>query len=196
MNIPCICPPKGDAVRHPDGDEITFRERLDFRSVAAIRWEISILQTIDPLVSMAEQFGAVTELSVLAGIETWTLVDEKGKAIEVTKPAIRERILGCPYAQQIGDEADRTYQEVMLPLLLPGSPSSPPTPTGESTSPRTDDSKSPTEPEDSSSSTSSRTPRKPSKPSSITTIPTADTAVTTSSLDGDSSSSQSSTSAA
>jgi hypothetical protein len=196
MRIDCICPPKAGAVRHPDGDEITFKKALDFKSMAIIRWEIAIRQARDPKASLAEHFGAVTELYVLYGVESWTLVDAKGQPIDVSTSEIRERLLPSAQAQAIGDQADQTYQAVMLPLLLQGSPSSPPTPTDESTSPKTDDSESQTASEENSKSSSSPTRQKPSKQSSISTIPTAATATTTTSLDGDSNSSQSSTSAA
>jgi hypothetical protein len=188
MNIPCLCPPKvtrlrdGDstgpdhtAVRHPDGDTVSFRERLDFRSSLAIRNSIAVLSAEDGETSVAEILAVLTESYLLYGIERWTLVDEKGKPVEVSKAAIRERLLSHPdIAMTVGDEADSLYAEaVMLPLLARAQTSSPPTPTNGSTSATRGRSRSP----------------KRSKPSSITTIPTAATETTSSSLVGGSSSS-------
>ena len=129
MKIDCICPPKDGAVRHPDGDSITFREKLDFRAVATIRWAVAINRETDPGVSLAEQFGLISELYVLEGVESWTLVDARGKPIEVSKPAIREHLLPFDQAQFVADYAEGLYQEVMLPLLRAASTSSEPTPT-------------------------------------------------------------------
>ncbi len=181
MIITCICPPKGDATRHPDGDTINLRDKLDFRAVATIRWAIAIAQETDPDASLAEQFGIITEHYVLEGVESWSLVDDKGKPVEVTKKEIRERLLPHPQAQLIGDAAEALYQAVMLPLLRGESMSSPPTPTTESTSPTT--------------GSSEKAPR-PLRRSSTSTSRTAATETTSTSLDGVSSSSQSSASAA
>jgi hypothetical protein len=183
MKITCVCPEKGDgSVRHPDGDEITLRDKLDFHAVTTIRWESAVLRETDPGAALSEYLAAATENYVLFGIEAWTIVDAKGKPVEVTKPAIRQLILGnAVVGQLVGDEADNLYGAVMRPLLNPALTSSPPTPTAESTSPTT---------------ASSAKRQKPPSRSSITTIPTAGTEVTSSSLDGDSSSSPNSVSAA
>jgi hypothetical protein len=182
MNVPCLCPPMGDALRHPDGDEITLREKLDFHAAVTVRNSIAVLSSEDGETSVAEVLAVLTENYLLFGIESWTLVDAKGKPVPVSKQSIRELLLSHPdVAMDVGDEADALYAEsVMLPLLARAQRSLPPTPTDESTSPTTG---------------SSTTRPKRSKPSSISTIPTAGTVVTSSSLDGDSSSSQSSTSA-
>jgi hypothetical protein len=183
MNVPCLCPPKGDAVRHPDGDEITLRDKLDFHAAITIRNSIAVLSSEEGGASVAEVLAVLTENYLLFGIETWTLVDAKAKPVPVSKAAIRELLLSHPdVAMDVGDEADELYAEsVMLPLLQRASRSMPPTPTDGSTSQTTG---------------SSTTRPKRSKRSSISTIPTAATVVTSSSLDGDSNSSPSSTSAA
>ncbi len=182
MNIPCICPPKADAVRHPDGDEITFRDHLDFRSSLSIRNSIAVISAEDGEVSVAEILAVLTEGYLLYGIESWTLVDEKNKRIDVSKVAIRERLLSHPdIAMTVGDEADSLYaQAVMLPLLARAQTSSPPTSTNGSTLATRGSAKRP----------------KPSKPSSITTTPTVGTETTSASLVGGSNSSPRSTSAA
>jgi hypothetical protein len=183
VTIDCVCPPKGDAVRHPDGDTVKLRERLDFHAATTIRHNIALLYQEDGETSGGEILALLTEHYLLFGVEGWSLVDEKGKPVEVSKPTIRERLFGDPIASMlVGDAADLLYSEqVMLPLMERASRSSPTTSTDESTSP--------------TKASSPKRP-KPSKPSSISTIPTVATETTSSSLDGDSSSSQSVTSAA
>jgi hypothetical protein len=191
MDVPirCICPPKGDEVRHLDGDTITFRDRLDFHAAATIRKSVGLLYGEydgEPAkrILPGEVLALLTEHYVLFGVESWTLVDEKGKAVEPTRSEINSRLLDThqDVTLDISNEVDILYAEqVMLPLLQLASKSSPTSPTGNSTSP---------------TRASTRPPRKPSKRSSITTIPTGATVTTSSKLDGDSNSSQSSTSAA
>lgn len=183
MNIPCICPSKGDAPRHPDGDEITFRERLDLRGSLAIVNDIKVAKELDPAMGLGEILAILTEGYLVHGIVSWTLRDDKNKPVECDKPAIRERILSDPeLAMTLGDAADEVFAgQVMLPLLQRALNFSPPSPTDESTS-----------------RTNGSPPKAPkrSKRSSITTFPTAVTVTTSASPDGDSNSSQSSTSAA
>jgi hypothetical protein len=183
MNVPCLCPPKDDGVRHPDGDEVTLRPKLDFHAAVTIRNSIAVLSSEDEQASIAEILAVLTENYLLFGVESWSLVDAKGKPVPVSRPAIREHLLSNPdVAMTVGDAADALYAEsVMLPLLARAQRSSPPTPTDASTSRTTG---------------RSTTRPKPSKPSSISTIPTAAIEATSVSLDGVSSSSQSSTSAA
>ncbi len=183
VSIECVCPTRAGAPRHPDGDTVTLRERLDFRSVTAIRHGISFVEREESDAYTAEILAVLTEGYILHGVESWTLVGEDGKPIPVTRTAIRERLLeNLGAAQDVGDAADELYGEkVLLPLLVRASTSSRATPTGTSTSRSTG---SPTR------------PRKPSSPSSITSIPTAATGTTGTSRDGASSSSPSSTSAA
>lgn len=180
MNIPCICPTDG-ASRHPDGDEITLRPALDFRQALAVRNSIGLLYATEPDTEMADVLAVLTEGYILNGVESWTCED--GKPIPINNRTIRDHLLThIDTAMLVGDAADALYSEaVMSPLLAKASTLSPPTPTDESTSPTTG---------------SSTTPRKPSKRSSITTIPTAGIEMTSQSLDGVSSSSLSSTSAA
>lgn len=180
VTIRCICAPDGS--RHPEGDTVVLRDRLDFQGVASMRWAVAVQKQSDPGASMAQTFALLTEHYVLAGVESWTLRDEDNKPIEVSSAAIREHLLShIDEAIAVADAADDLYLEVVLPLLLGSSTSSPPTPTIGSTSPTTG---------------SSGKPPKRSKPSSISTIRTDDTEVTSSSLELDSSSSPSSASAA
>ena len=180
MNIECICPPRADGEpRHPAGDTVTLRERLDFRAALTARNTMILLKTEDPDAGTAEILAALTETYLLVGVESWSLVDAKGKPVEVSKAAIRECLLSHPdVAMTVGNAADELYSaSVILPLVALARTSSPPTPTTESTSaPRP---------------SSVKRPRQ-SKPSSITPFPT-DATVTTSALPvGASSSSQSS----
>lgn len=184
VDIDCVCPPRADGEpRHPDGDTVTLRETLGFREVTAIRHGISFLENDGTDTYTAEVLAVLTEGYVLHGIESWTLTDEKGKLLDVSRTAIRERILSrVDVASVVGDAADELYGEkVLLPLLVRASKSSQPSPTGRSTSPR-------------KGSQASRP--KPSSPSSTTTTPTDGTVTTTGPLVGVSSFSQNSESAA
>jgi hypothetical protein len=182
--INCPCPPKADGgARHPDGDTVTLKETLDFRSVTAIRTNISMLEDGS---NIADIMATLTEGYLIYGIASWTLVDEKNKPVPVTRAAITDILLAdIGSAAIVGDAADEVFGEkVLLPLLNRAGTSSPPTPME------------PTSVRPPASTPSSVRPPRRSKPSSISTIPTDDTETTSSSLAGVSNSSQSSASAA
>jgi hypothetical protein len=180
VTIPCVCPPRADGqTRHTDGDTITLRERLDFRAALTARNTMVLVKTEDPDASTAEILAALTETYLLAGIESWSLVDAKNKAVVVSKTAIRECLLTHPdEAMTAGNAADELYSaSVILPLVALAQTSSPPTPTTASTSaPRR---------------SSAKRPRR-SKPSSITPFPMDATGTTSLLPAGASSSSRSS----
>lgn len=178
MDIRCICPPKAGVVRHPAGDTVELRERLDFRSALIARNTIVLLKQEDEDVSSAEILASLTEVYLVAGIRTWSLVDERGKPVEVSKATIRKLMDEHPdVAMDLGDAADELYSEaVILPLVTRAQNSSLSTPTSASTSATTG---------------SSRAPRKPLKRSSTTTTPMAGTGMMQASPAGGSSSSQS-----
>jgi hypothetical protein len=181
VTIPCLCPPKDGEPRHPE-DTVTLRDKLGFRGVTTIRWAVALLKENDADASVADVLAVLTENYVMAGVEAWTIVDDKGKPVEVTPAALRDILLDDPIASQIvADAADDLYLAVMLPLLNRASMSSPPSRKTRSTSAGTG---------------SSRKRPRPSKPSSISTIPTVVTETTSSSLDGDSRSSPNSVTAA
>jgi hypothetical protein len=179
--IPCICAPDGS--RHPSGDTVTLRDKLDFTSSLAARNTIIHAKTNDPGMSVGEVQALLTELYLLSGIESWTVRDEKGKPLEPTRTNIRDILFAnIEAAMLVADAADEQYAEaVMLPLLAKASTSSPPTPEAPSTSLTTG---------------SSPEPRKRSKRSSTSTTPTDDIEVTSPLLVGVSSSSPSSATAA
>lgn len=181
--IRCVCPPlKGGGPRHPDGDKVTFKQRLDFREALTVRNMVGVEQVSEGDLRVAELLAILTEGYLLYGIASWSVRDAINKPVPVTKSAITEYLLTSPDANTVADFADELYAEqVTLPLLNRALTSSLPTPTDESTSATTE---------------SSPIPLKRSRPSSTSTTQTAVTATTSSSLDGDSSSSQSSTSAA
>ena len=176
VTVACLCPPNAAGeVRHPAGDEIALREHLDFRAALTAR-NTMVIARREPDATVADVLAALTETYLLVGIESWSLVDAKGKPIEVTKTAIREHLFSRPdIAMEVGDAADELYfQAVIAPLVARASASSPPTPTAESISAPTP------------SSSESQTPL---RPSSITTFPMADTAEISPSLVGGSNSS-------
>ena len=67
VRIPCLCPPKGDDVRHPAGDTVTLRDKLDFVSALAARNIIIQAKTSDPGMSVGEIQALLTEMYLLAG---------------------------------------------------------------------------------------------------------------------------------
>jgi hypothetical protein len=184
----CVCPPKADGGPRHEGDTITLRDTLGFVATQTARNAIHLArsdareQGVD--LDAAFALALLTQQYLVLGIESWTRVDEKGKAVPVNRGTIAA-FLEDPDADDVvsfvSDEADGLYAgKVMLPLLKAASNSSPRTPTA-STSPTPG---------------SGKTQAKPSRRSSISTIPTAATETTSKSPDGDSSSSRSSASAA
>lgn len=176
MNIRCVCPQRLEyleddeletrtirTIRHPDGDTINLRARLDFVQAIAIRNAIR-LKSAGEALRVADVLAILTEGYIIHGIESWTLEDDDGP-IAVSREAIAERILTqFDVAAEIGDEADELYSEqVLLPLVARVSTSSRPTPMPDSTSAKT---------------SSGPKRRKPSSRSSISTTPTAGTAPT------------------
>jgi hypothetical protein len=161
--IDCVCPPKADGQpRHPNGDTITLRERLNFRDGLAARNAVIMLKQEDPDASVADILATLTEAYLLTGVESWTLADEKGKPLPVNRVNLRAFMdAHAEAAMIVGEEADALYSAVVIaPLVARASKLSPPTPT---------------EPSTSATNGSAPQPRKRSKPSSISTIQTADT---------------------
>ena len=176
VTIDCVCPPKGDGqTRHPNGDTVTLRETLDFRSSVTARNAIVILKSEDPDCTAADILALLTETYLLVGVESWTLTDAKGVRLDVDKANVRAALLSHPdQAMLVGDAADELYSAAVIgPLVAKASKSSPPTPISDSTP-----------------ATTGSSPTSPtrSKRSSITTIPTAVTEPTSPSLAGASSS--------
>ena len=183
VTIPCPCPAKPDGAARHESDTVTLRDKLDFKQATAVRNGVAYAKLDDPGISSAEIMAVLTEGYILHGIESWSLVDDKGKALPASKPEIRERLLADPFsAEAIGDAADGLYgPAVLLPLVQRALASSQPSPTAGSTSAR---------------NSGRPKPPKPSKPSSISTTGTAGTATITSLRGGGSNSSPSSATAA
>lgn len=161
--IPCPCPQIGGVVQHPDGDEVTLRERLDFRSAVSIRNDF-ILARSEEYVTFGEALAALTEGYLYHGISGWTLTDAKGRPLPVSRAAIHDVILSDPeVATIIGDAADELYGVVIRPLLARAAASSNSMPTNGSTS--------------APKASSKKNPRRSSR-SSTTTTPTGATVTT------------------
>ena len=178
--IDCICPPtKAGDIRHPDGDTVELRERLDFRGALTARNAIALAQSEGD--STAEILAALTESYLILGIVAWSLVDERGKDVPPSRQNIRDLLLTQPDAAMVvADEADELYRDaVIAPLAARAAKSSPPTPTTSSTS--------------ATNGSPTKHP-KPSKPSSTTTTRTGGTVTTLRPRAGGSSSSQNSAS--
>jgi hypothetical protein len=173
--VNCLCPPSGAEVRHPAGDTITLKEKLDFHTALTMRKSVVMLRAANEEVTNEEILATLDEAYLRYGIESWTLTDAKGKPIPVTASAIEDYLLSDVLAaMEVAEEAtDRYTAVVLLPLLKGASSSSQPTPTDDSTS---------------VTNGSSPEPPKPSKRSSTTTSQTASTETTSSELAGVSSS--------
>jgi hypothetical protein len=176
-SIDCICPPTADGgTRHPAGDTVTLRERLDFRSGLTARNAFLVAKAEDPDISTAEVLAVLTETYLLVGIESWTITDARGRPLPVSRAAVRAMIDEHPDAATvIGDEADGLYTEAVVgPLVARAQTSSPAMPTAGSTS-----------------ATNGSPPTRPkrSRRSSTTTTPTAAIVPISRSRAGDSSSS-------
>lgn len=184
VTVACLCSPRADgSPRHPNGDEITLRERLDFRSATTVRNAVGFARAEDPDLPPAEILAILTEHYIVHGVEAWTVVDETGKPLPVTKPNLRAILLRNDLAATtVGDAADERFGEQILgPLLAAASTSSEPGPTIDSTSASKD------------SPSSNPTP---SSPSSTSTTPTVATGTITSLPAGGSRSSRKSGTAA
>lgn len=182
VQIECVCPPKADGqTRHPDGDTVTLRERLDFRGASAARWAAAIYRETTPGATTAQILATLSEQFVIGGIEGWTLVDSRGKAVPVNETTIRDLMENHVHeALVIADVADGLYSEAAVsPLAQKASKSSPPMQTADSTS----HGRQPVAIGNSGSTSPTSTP-KPSRRSSTTTSPTDATGPTTASLAG------------
>lgn len=178
VQIPCTCPPKANGEPRHEHDTVTFRDRLDFRAGMVVRKAITVLKNDDPDAGAAEILAAMSEHYMLEGIESWSLVDARGKPVEADKRAIRTFLSEHEdiVFEELVDSADALYYEqVLAPLVRKALASSPPSPTEPSTSPPTG---------------SEEKHQKPSRQSSTTTTRTADITPITRSRDGGSSTSR------
>lgn len=178
VTIPCPCP----GTPH-EADTVTLRDTLGFVEATAIRRAIAGTGVDGEPMVAEERLAVATEGYILYGVASWTLVDDEGEPVPVSRTAIAERLLAHDdAAYEVGEAADGLYaRKVLLPLLKRASASSRPTPTDTSTSPTTG---------------SEPTPLMPSSPSSTSTSQTDATATTSKRRAGGSSSSRSSSSAA
>lgn len=176
VTINCICPAKGGAQRHA-ADTVSLADRLDFRTLLTLRQAIGF-EMREPETSTASIVAVLIEQYLLHCVTGWSLVDEAGKPVPVSRQAIRVRLLSHQEeAEIVGNAADDIYTDtVTLPLTDRASSSSATTPTPGSTS---------------APNGHGTRPRKPSKRSSISTTPMVVTGPMAASHGGVSSSSQS-----
>lgn len=169
--VKCLCPRNGAEVRHPAGDTILLKEKLDFHTALTMRKSIVMLRAGNDDVTNEEILATLDESYLRYGITSWTLVDEKGKPIPVKGSTIEQYLLSdIDAAMDVAEEANDKYSSVvLLPLLRGASTSSPDMPTDDSTS---------------ATNGSSPKPPKPSKPSSTTTSRTDSTETTSAALVG------------
>jgi hypothetical protein len=181
VTIKCICPPKADGEPRHEQDTITLKDRFSFHEVVALQKDMQMAGSDDEA-TVGDSLAALTEGYIVRGITSWTLVDEKGRALAVNRTTITDRLfsLNPTVAMDISAAAEELYNpSVLLPLVTRVSKQSD---TGQ------------TEPSTSAPTDSPRKPRKPSKPSLTSTTPTDGTETITSSPAGGSRSSQNGTS--
>jgi len=193
VTIPCPCPPKADGAKRHEEDTVVLRAVMDFPTAVLLQKSIQakITREIVDAREAGKDRARLSEPDVLAlmstfyvrnCIEAWTLVDAKGKPLEVSPDNIEAHLEShMDAALAVADAAEDAYAEVMLPLVLRVVGRFASTPTAQPTSPATNGS--PKRP-------------KPSKPSSISTIQTVVTGPITKSPDGASNSLPSSATAA
>ena len=93
VTIPCPCPvPEGRGSRH-ESDTVTLRERLGFRQAEAIRNEIAIARQEMGELETGDVLAILTEGYIIHGVESWTLEDDTGKKIPVSRANVRAYIL-------------------------------------------------------------------------------------------------------
>jgi hypothetical protein len=161
VTVNCLCPPNGAEVRHPAGDTITLKEKLDFHTALTMRKSVVMLRAANEEVTNEEILATLDESYLRYGIASWSLVDAKGKPIPVKASTIEDYLLSDVLAaMEVAEEASEKYSAVvLLPLLRGVSNSSRPTPTDDSTSVTNGSSPEPPKPSKRSSTTTSRTAR-------------------------------------
>ena len=172
VRIACPCP----GTPH-DGDTVSLRDKMDLRTGTALQSLIvESIRSAENRLDQADIVGILNEGYLLYGIERWTLIDGRGRPLEVTKDNIRAVLLSdFALSAPIAEAADDLYPAAAIdPLVRRASMSSPATPTNGSTS-----------------APPTTLQRRPSKRSSTSTSPTDATETTGSSPSGDSSSSPS-----
>lgn len=183
VQIACPCPPKRDGTARHESDTVTLRDTLPPRDVHAIVEAVGIRIAELGEQDVAEMAAVLFERYSLHGIVAWTLTDDKGAPLPLSRGAIRERILTShAAANAVYAAVDPLYQDLILgEWEARVRRSSQPGPTDASTS----------------ASDTGASPRPtPSRRSSTTTSPTDGIVTISGSRASASSSSRSSTSAA
>jgi hypothetical protein len=177
VTIGCVC----SGAPH-ETDTVTLRERLSFHDVKALKVDVGFTAAADDTTD-GDTLAVLSEGYLLRGIESWSLVDDKGKPLPITRANIRDGLLShLDEAQVVSEAAENLYNpDVLLPLVRAAQGYSPPSQTDELTSATTD---------------SPKRSRKRSLPSLTTTTPTDDIETITPLPAGDSNSSRNSASAA
>jgi len=182
ISIGCLCPPSGD--RHPDGDTVELFDPLPFQRAVTMQKAVGLFVNDQDAPPEAEEIlGALTQAYVVNGIESWSLVDDKGKPLPVSRANIETYLLSSlDDAMVVADAADEAFGSVVMrPLLARASRSSLTTPTDGSTS--------------APMASPPASPKRSRRSSTITSL-TGVTETTSESPDGDSNSSPNSASAA
>jgi hypothetical protein len=127
---PCACP----GAPHEDGDVVNLRERLGLAQ--GVQLQSAIISAGQSGLSAPAITGVLGEQYLIVGVESWNLVDDKGKAIPVTPEMITEHLLSdFERGTVAADKADELYAtRYVVPLVNRAANSSPSTTTGGPTS--------------------------------------------------------------
>ena len=181
VSVPIACPCPGTP--HPDGDTVFLRPKLGLGGGVALQsLLLGYLREVNEgkrILDWEEITGILSEGYLLNGVSSWTLLDEDGKPVPVTRQTIGEQLLDdFTLSSAVGSVADGLYYDpVLAPLLTKLSESSTSSQTSKSTS-ATGKSKGKTAKPRSRSTPRSSKPPKPLRPSSTFSTQTDSTAVT------------------
>lgn len=175
IRVRCLCP---DPTTHPEGDTVTFPEKLDFMHVAicnkAYRW----FRGNNPDAGVPEILAILSDAYLRHCLGSWTLVGpdpETGKVgpIPLTPANVERYLMADPdEAMKVSDACDDQYGgQVLAPLVRRASDLSSDTPTEQSMSPNPAG----TETTQTTPSAGPRQTRKRSSPSSTTSSQTGST---------------------
>lgn len=109
----CACP----QTPHPDGDTVTYHERLSFDAST---------RALKAIIRGGGDASAAWEVYLFDGPESWNLVDSAGRPLALTHDALE----ALPFEDQyeIADHADTVFgEQVLAPLVRRMNLSSKPT---------------------------------------------------------------------
>lgn len=131
--VPCPCPGRP----HPDGDTVSLYPKMGLQDGAYAQGKI--IAAMEGRADSDEVTALLMTLYCRKGVAAWSMVDDKGKPLEVTPEAIEQRLLSdFSVGRVVAEKADALYSPALIdPLRIAVGKSLRPTPTNGSTSPKT-----------------------------------------------------------